>query len=472
MSTLNTSLKSLTPEALAVLDCVLEGIMIADAACFIRYINPAYTQMTGRRTKQEVGRQLKPEAPFGPLRQAIITGKPVFGSRYRPKGSKAELIVNAAPLIIDGQVKGGVSFCQDITDIIVLTKKLSERSQLVESLTEKLEGLCSARYTFEHLVGESPELLQTVEMAKRAATSPSTVLLVGESGTGKELFAHAIHNASLRFRKPFLKINCAAIPENLLESEFFGYEKGAFTGAGTRKMGLFERADGGTVFLDEIGDMGFSLQTKILRVLQDGEITRLSGWRPIRVDVRVIAATNRNLERMVEEGKFRQELYYRVNVMKIAIPPLHQRRQDVPLLVDHILRRLNSKLRKQIKGVDHAAMQSLLAYSWPGNIRELENTLERAVNLFDGDLIPVDYLILPENSVNMQGAEGSPREESADFYKEIQPLPCLAEQEDKLIQRALALYGTSVKGKRQAAQALGISLATLYKRLQNRNKCN
>ncbi len=499
MSLLKKSLKSLTPEIVAIFDCALEGIMIADVGCTVCYVNPAYTRMTGRNAKREIGRLLKPVPPFGPLRQAIGTGKPVYGYRYKPEGSRAELIVNASPLIVDGEVRGGVSFCQDITDVLDLTRKLSQKNLLVASLTEKLAGLCGARYHFDDIVGTSPKLRKVVEIAKKAASGGSTVLLTGESGTGKELFAHAMHNAGPRAGQPFIKVNCAAIPENLLESEFFGHEKGAFTGAVARKMGLFERADGGTIFLDEIGDMSLSLQSKLLRVLEDGGVTRLGGWQPVQVDLRVITATNRDLPGMVAEGLFREELYYRVNVVGITIPPLRERMQDIPHLVKHIVQRLNRELGKRIAGLEPEAMKRLLAYRWPGNVRELENVLERAVNLVDAGLIPAETLLLPETLLANEraqekpasgrgrqqalaggglrkprlpdGERGAPMNGTVPYRED--PLSgagsftSLAEQERLLIQRALAVYGTTLKGKREAARALGISLATLYKRIKN-----
>jgi PAS domain S-box-containing protein len=463
---LKSGLKSLNPEILAIFDCALEGIMIADVNYAVCYVNPAYTRMTGRKPEEEIGRVLRLETPFGPLREAIAARRPIYGQRYHPDGSKVELIVNASPLIVNEEVIGGVSFCQDITDILELTKKLSQRSRLVKSLTEKLEGLCGARYSFEHIVGESSAIRQIIKVAKKAAAGASTVLLTGESGTGKELFAHAMHHASPREHRPFLKVNCAAIPENLLESEFFGYEKGAFTGAVSRKMGLFERADGGTIFLDEIGDMSLSLQSKLLRFLQDGEVTRLGGWRPIEVDVRAIAATNRNLSQMIKEGSFREELYYRVNVVGINIPSLRERRQDIPLLIAHILRRVNRELGKQVQEVDKQAMDKLLAYHWPGNIRELENVLERAVNLVEGSLIRAEVILLPDIIAVAGKTEPASGEVKAGADKDLALICSLAAQERELVRRAIAAYGTSLKGKRQAAKVLGMSLATLYKRIK------
>ncbi|GAB6173947.1 hypothetical protein JCM15765_34250 [Paradesulfitobacterium aromaticivorans] len=459
------SLGSFPNEMLSILDCALEGVMVADDNCVISYINPAYSRLTGLDPKQEIGRVLHENIPSGPLREAITTGRPVYGRRYQPPGSKAELIVNAAPIFVNGQIVGGVSFCQDISDILLLTKKLAQSTELVNTLTEKLESWGGARYSFDDIVGEAKVLRDAVQIARKAALGSSTVLLLGESGTGKELFAQAIANASERRRKPFFTVNCAAIPENLLESEFFGYEKGAFTGANRRKIGLFEKADGGTVFLDEIGDMSLVLQAKILRVLQEGEITRLGGWQPIKVDVRLISATNRNLARMVEEGKFRQDLYFRLNVVNIMIPPLHERREDIPLLCRHVLNRLNRKLGCHVEGVEEQAIELLISYNWPGNVRELENVLERAINLTEGSVITAENLLLPEQK---KGRGITPATHAATRAKDNEErILSLAAQERLAIEQALKQYGTTVEGKTQAARVLGISLATLYKRLKS-----
>ncbi len=238
-------------------------------------------------------------------------------------------------------------------------------------------------YNVHGIVGQSDAMLNLVEVVKKVATTDSTVLITGESGTGKSLIARAIHFMSHRKDGPFITINCAAIPEALLEAELFGYEKGAFTGAHSSKKGKFELANGGTIFLDEIGDMPLSLQAKILRVLQDREIERLGGEKTIKVDVRIIAATNRNLEKLVQEGKFREDLYYRLNVVPIHVPPLKDRKEDIPILVEHFLEVFNSKYNKRVK-ISPDAMGILMAYHWPGNIRELENTVERIVVMNEG----------------------------------------------------------------------------------------
>lgn len=229
-------------------------------------------------------------------------------------------------------------------------------------------------------------------MAKLAASSVSTVLLNGESGTGKELFAQAIHNASSRRRGPFIAINCGALPRDLIESELFGYDEGAFTGA--RKggqLGKFEFANGGTIFLDEIGDMPLETQVKLLRVLQERQITRLGGHKAIPVDIRVIAATNRNLEQLVEQGNFRSDLFYRLNVMSITIPPLRERAEDTVLLTQNMLRKISKKLNKKIVRISTGFFQSIRNYSWPGNVRQLENVLERCINLVDDGVLRLDH---------------------------------------------------------------------------------
>jgi PAS domain S-box-containing protein len=466
MVMLKSKMDALPPEILAIFDSALEGIMMADANCIIFYVNPAYCRITGRQEQEEIGRPLKPEPPFGPLRKAITEVKSFYGCRYRPEGSKAELIVNASPFITNGEVKGGVSFSQDISDLLLLTKKLEEKELLVDSLARKLEGLCSAEYTFDDIIGRSSKLLEVLRIARKAANSSSTVLLTGESGTGKELFAHAIHSASKLSRNPFIKVNSAAIPENLLENELFGHEKGAFTGATTRRIGLFERADGGTLFLDEIGDMSLSLQAKLLRVLEDGEITRLGGLNPINVNVRIIAATNRNLLQMVKERTFREELYYRLDVIRINIPALRERKEDIPLLLERSLKRLNQKLAKRIIGLDQRAMKKLLVYCWPGNIRELENVIERAANLVDTPVIPSELLLLPNALIIPKNIIHHRTDANVPSGNDGETVFSLAEQREILIQRALNFYGDSVVGKRQAAKALGISLATLYKRIK------
>src|SRR6202795_4936258 len=251
-------------------------------------------------------------------------------------------------------------------------------------------------YDFERIIGSSDALQRVLDVVRKVAKSHTTVLIRGETGTGKELIAGAIHHNSLRAARNFVKVNCAALQENLLESELFGHEKGAFTGADKQRIGRFEQADGGTLFLDEIGDMSQNTQAKILRVLQEHEFERLGGTRTLRVDVRLVAATNRDLSGMVQSGHFREDLYYRLNVVSIEIPPLRERKDDIVPLANTFIRRFSGELKKKIDGIEPEEQKLLMRYNWPGNIRELENTVERAMLLAEGRAIAAGDLRLGE----------------------------------------------------------------------------
>ncbi len=286
-------------------------------------------------------------------------------------------------------------------DFITKPFKLEElrnavaRALEVEQLRREKAYLLSEiqeEFHFEGVIGESPKMKEVMRVAQLVAKTDATVLICGESGTGKELLARSIHYQSNRKDKPFVVVNCGAITETLLESELFGHEKGAFTGAYTRKPGKFELADGGTIFLDEIGEMSPAMQVKLLRVLQEKTFERVGGTTPITVDVRIIAATNRDLKRAVREGTFREDLYYRLNVIPIYLPPLRERKEDLPLLCDFLISRHCRKLHKKIRGISPQAMRILRKYHWPGNIRELDNVLERAIILTQDDVIGVDDL--------------------------------------------------------------------------------
>ena len=263
-------------------------------------------------------------------------------------------------------------------------------------------------YNFEHIIGSSGALQRVLTMVKKVAKSNTTVLIRGETGTGKELIAGAIHHNSLRASRNYVKVNCAALQENLLESELFGHEKGAFTGADKQRIGRFEQSDGGSLFLDEIGDMSPSTQAKILRVLQEHEFERLGGTRTLRVDVRLIAATNRDLSTMVAAGHFREDLYYRLNVVTIEMPPLRERKEDVQALAGFFIKRFSAELKKKMDGLDSEASKLLMRYNWPGNIRELENAIERAMLLTDGAQITAEDLRLGEMTSTQGGGGQSP----------------------------------------------------------------
>ncbi|WP_126429437.1 sigma 54-interacting transcriptional regulator [Brevibacillus marinus] len=323
------------------------------------------------------------------------------------------------------------------------------------------------RYSFADIRGNSPNIVALKEQALQVAKSDSTILIRGESGTGKEVLAQAIHQASPRRQGPFVAINCAAIPESLLESELFGYEEGAFTGAKKGgKPGRFELAKGGTLFLDEIGDMPLHLQAKLLRVLQERRIERIGGAESIRVDVRVIAATHKDLETMIVRQQFREDLFFRLNVIPLYVPPLRERKEDLYDLIQFYMKWFGQRLGKEPKRFSASALKALFAYHWPGNIRELENVIEYIVNLEIGDLVTVSSL--PASIRQAQAPETEAAGEMGPVRaRQPDELPELAirKSEEHLILQALSRYGKSTEGKKKAARALGISLATLYRRL-------
>jgi Nif-specific regulatory protein len=302
---------------------------------------------------------------------------------------------------------GAFDYVQKPFEIEEMEVKI-EKALEVKRLKHQLEYFRGAQqdiYDFDRIVGSSPSLQRVLDIVKKVAKSNTTVLIRGETGTGKELIAGAIHHNSLRTSRNFVKVNCAALQENLLESELFGHEKGAFTGADKQRIGRFEQADGGTLFLDEIGDMSPSTQAKILRVLQEHEFERLGGTRTVRVDVRLIAATNRDLSAMVQAGQFREDLYYRLNVVSIEIPPLRERKDDIVPLANSFIRRFSGELKKKIDGLEAEAQKLLMRYNWPGNIRELENAIERAMLLTESRAITTDDLRLGETPTSGGGRD-------------------------------------------------------------------
>jgi len=302
---------------------------------------------------------------------------------------------------------------------------------------------------FEQVIGNSPALESVLEQVERVAPTDSTVLIQGETGTGKELIAHAIHNLSSRCGRPFVRLNCAAIPLDLLESELFGHEKGAFTGAIAQKIGRFELADKGTLFLDEVGDIPAALQPKLLRVLQEQEFERLGSTRTHKVDVRMVAATNRNLMEMANRGEFRSDLYYRLNVFPVLLPPLRERREDIPALVSHFVEIYGRRMSRLIEHIPATTMSALTAYQWPGNIRELQNLIERAVILSDDGVLPNP---LPAGATSGVSASAA--------------ATTLKDSERILILRTLESVGWVIGGPKGAASKLGLKRTTLIHKMQ------
>lgn len=347
------------------------------------------------------------------------------------------------------------------TEVLMILKRVMELQDL-QTENSQLKRTLHQRYGYENLIGNSEGVHKVCSLIEKVAETDSTILILGESGTGKELVARTIHYNSPRKSKPLIPINCGAIPETLLESELFGHEKGAFTGASTTRIGRFELADGGTIFLDEIGDMSPTLQVKLLRVLQQREFERVGGVRTIKVDVRIIAATNIDLEQAVHEGKFREDLYYRLNVIPVVIPPLRERADDIPLLMDHFLSHFNKSKKRDIKGFSPAAMDILVSYPWPGNIRELENLVERLIILKgNGTICPDD---LPEkfisHTLNNEGALHITLPETGVNLKDV-----VEAFENNLILQAMQ-KAQGVKNK--AAQLLSLNRTTLVEKLKKK----
>ncbi|MCX5859494.1 MAG: sigma-54 dependent transcriptional regulator [Proteobacteria bacterium] len=366
---------------------------------------------------------------------------------------------------------------------ILLRLKMAEERENLRKENQILNQVVRSESSVKNFVAKNKEMIKILDVIKKVADYKSTILLTGESGTGKDLLARMIHFNSSREKMPFIPVNCGAIPENLLESELFGHQKGSFTGAFSNHVGLFEAADGGTIFLDEIGELPLNLQVKLLRILQDGEVYRVGDTKPVKVEVRVIAATARDLEAEVRAGRFREDLFYRLNVVRINVPPLRERKEDVPFLVDFLIDKFNRKLGKKVKNLTPAAFKLILENEWRGNVRELENVLERAMIMVDGDRI--DLKDLPDlvarttspakstarKSESVPGGEGLPPEadqEDKGFLKDMVEIlkngdisiPHLeTELEKGLIQIALKQSGWN---RSRAAELLGISRRALF----------
>jgi len=342
----------------------------------------------------------------------------------------------------------------DIDDVLVNLKKITQMKTLAGE-ARFLQDQLLQEHSYEHIIGRSKQIQGVIETIKKVAPSDSTVLIIGPSGAGKEMVADAVHYSSKRCSRPYLKINCAAFPETLLESELFGYEKGAFTGADKQKKGKFEVADGGTLFLDEIGDMPLPMQAKLLRVLEKGEFERLGGNEVIKVDVRFVAATNQNLTRMLQERRFRSDLFYRLNTVIISLPPLAERSEDIPLLVDHFLAKFSREMSRKQPDLSPEAVKLILSYPWPGNIRELANAIERAVIFCEKGVIkPHDLPLAIHHGPSELPHESLPEDLRLDAV------------ESRHISEVLRLTGGN---KNEAARRLGIHRETLYKKIKKFN---
>jgi PAS domain S-box-containing protein len=370
---------------------VQDGICVVDKTGAVTYVNPSYLRILHKTEDMVIGENVYEVAPNGNRANVLKTGVARIGSLSHKKDGTT-IVANVNPIFVDGEISGVVSVIKNITEVQTLIEKLNQMSAKAEYLEQELLRTKKMGKAFTNYIGRSGRVVDVLAMASKAAASSATVLVRGESGTGKELVAEGIHYASTRRKGPFIRVNCGAIPSTLLESELFGHEKGAFTGAVKRKLGKFELANNGTIFLDEIGEMDKNMQVKLLRALQQREFDRVGGETTVKVDVRIIAATNRNLEDMVREGTFRDDLYYRLNVIPLFLPALRERVEDIPLLAEHFVNKISLQNHKHIQGVTAAAMEVLMAYKWPGNVRELENIIERVITLTDSDFIEIEQL--------------------------------------------------------------------------------
>lgn len=370
----NTDLNEIKTMLEAIIKSSDEAISVVDENGNGLIINPAYTRITGLTESDVIGEPATADISEGESMhlKVLQTRRAVRSVPLKVGPGKKAVLVNVAPVIVDGKIKGSVGVLHDVSEIQSLTGELKRARQIIRSL--------EAKYTFDDIIGKSQEMRLALEQARVGAKTPATVLLRGSSGTGKELFAHAIHNESDRKHNKFLRVNCAAIAESILESELFGYEEGAFSGAKHGgKRGLFEEANNGSIFLDEIGELSLSMQAKFLRVLQENEIVRVGGTNPISIDVRIITATNVNLEKAIMLKTFREDLYYRLNRLPIFIPSLKERKEDLPELIQHIIQKTNQDYGRKVLSISEAALTNLEHYDWPGNIRELENVVGRAM---------------------------------------------------------------------------------------------
>ncbi|MGO5075711.1 sigma-54 interaction domain-containing protein [Clostridium sporogenes] len=425
------------------------GKIVMMSECYKKFIN----------CKNPEGKYIRDVIKDTMLHRVLKTGNTEFGEVQKINDS--EVITMRIPIKAEGRIIGAIGkiIFKDINDFYFLSRKLDSLENIQKCYHKKSEKNRRAKYFFKDIVGNSSESKNVKILAKKSANTNSNVLIVGESGTGKELYANSIHNASNRRLGPFIKINCGAIPAELLESELFGYEEGAFTGAKKGgKKGKFELANGGTIFLDEIGDMPMCMQVKLLRVIQEREVERVGGNILNKIDVRIIAATNKNLEQLVKKNKFREDLYYRLNVIRINVPPLREIKEDILLISDFLIKKVSNKLGIYIKGISKEAKEYLYNYNWPGNIRELENVIERSANLLDSDFI-IKPQHLPKEILKSYIVKI--HVEKNKYLKDI-----IAELEKEVICNCLEKNNGN---KNKTSKILGISRASLYKKISEYN---
>ncbi|WP_366923944.1 sigma 54-interacting transcriptional regulator [Metallumcola ferriviriculae] len=436
--------EGVTQRLQAVLDSVSEGVLSIDWEERITTVNPVAEAIFGMKRDELIGEKISKILPADlPMLHCLANGQAYSHQEICiNKGRRKYHYVTSGRPIKDKH--------QRVVGVVATIKDMTEVRRLVYSMTKP------TMVTFEDIVGDSDKLQCVIQMGERVAEGSSTVLLRGESGTGKELFARSVHMASPRREQPFVPVNCAALPDSLLESELFGYTDGAFTGSRKNgKQGLFEFAGGGTIFLDEIAEISPHLQAKLLRVLQEGKVRRVGGQEETAIDVRVIAATNKNLEEMVEKNEFRKDLYYRLNVIPLFLPALRERMEDIAPLVNHFLAKMNIRFGKNVEFVSKEALEKLYHHDWPGNVRELENVVERAANLVAGKWLTADVIMI-DPGVGRMDKEGYEGQSLAEIMDQV---------EKQVVSRTIQKTGSI----RKAASQLGVSHTTVLNKIKKYN---
>lgn len=438
-----------------IIDTAFEGIIVVNTQGFITMINQTYADILGITREEAIGRHVTEIIENSNENIVAQTGEAKIGIIQRIKGQ--EMVVTILPIEKDNKHIGAVSkiMFKNTYEVKELASNLNVLKSEVDYYRNVLESYNKGNKSSKKIIGNTECIINAINLARKVANNNSSVLIRGESGTGKELFANLIHLSSKRRNSNFIKFNCAAIPETLLESELFGYEEGAFTGTKKGgKVGKFELAKGGTIFLDEIGDMSLNMQAKLLRVLQEREIDKIGGEHPVNVDFRLISATHKNLEELIDKGLFREDLYYRLNVVEIVIPSLRERKEDIPLIIKNIISDLSKKIVGPIPEFDEQSMNLLLSYEWPGNVRELENVIERSIVLADNGVIGISNLpsYLFKNNHNEDNDDKIEDLKYSKFNSE-----CYA------IKRAL---NKACGNRSVAANLLGISRSTLYEKIK------
>jgi PAS domain S-box-containing protein len=455
-------LKEINEELNGIINASYDGLLVVNKEGFVFRASPSYERLTGLKNTELLGRNVKELEQEGTLSQSVtlqvFQRKECVSIQQRFKTGK-EIFITGTPIFDEeGQISKVVINSRDLTDLERIKGELNKSLKAIERTKNELNAMRLIRIDIPNIIFQSPQMMKIIDYSYRAAKVDATVLITGESGVGKGEIAKYIHNASKRKSGAFISINCGAIPENLLESELFGYEKGAFTGASQKKMGLFELANNGTLFLDEVADLPLNLQVKLLKVLQENKLYRLGGLEAIDLDVRILAATNRNVDQYVKSGQFRQDLFYRLNVLPLNIPPLRERPEDILLLVNHFLDSFNKKYETN-KSISLEAIDLIEKYSWNGNVRELKNCIERLVILSDEDKINVSHM--PYHIVEYSRGVG--------YFKikldssSIVPLREAREAlEKELIEKTISKY----KSTRKTAEILQVDHSTIVRKLK------